>query len=108
MKFQTPTQSNGTIPDKVPIIPLADRILIIPDKSHEEITKAGLVLPEFVGDKPKSGLVVAVGDGKDGITMKVKRGDRVLFGKFAGYEMKMNDINYLIIREPDIFAILNE
>ncbi len=93
---------------KAPFRPLLDRVLLIPDPEKAEITKAGLYLPEWVGEKPKSGVVVACGEGKDNIKMNVKPGDSVLFGKHAGYEMKIKDTTYILIREPDIFAILNE
>jgi len=90
--------------------PLYDRILV---KRVEEETKTagGLFIPDTAKEKPQKGLVVAVGNGKlqeDGSIRKldVKEGDKVLFSKYSGNEIKMDGIEHLIMREDDILAIL--
>ncbi len=98
--------SNGNIR------PLSDRVLVRPIQ-REETTKSGIVLPDTAKEKPQRGEVIAVGAGKlndDGTRqpMDVKTGDRVLFAKYAGTELKMDDDEYLILSEKDILAIVNE
>ena len=91
--------------------PLYDRILV---KRVEEETKTagGLFIPDTAKEKPQKGLVVAVGNGKlqeDGTIRKldVKAGDKVLFSKYSGNEIKMDGVEHLIMREDDILAILD-
>ena len=92
------------------IKPLADRVLVKPAVSDEK-TAGGLYLPDTAKEKPQEGTVVAVGPGKvadDGkkVTMEVKVGDRVLYGKYSGTEVTIEGVEHLIMRESDIFAIL--
>ncbi len=92
--------------------PLGDRIIVRPLK-REEITRGGIILPDTAKEKPAEGIVVAVGKGKtteDGKLIKpdVKAGDRILFGKYAGTEVKIDGVEHLIMREDDILGILEK
>ncbi len=92
------------------IKPLADRVVIKPAPAEEK-TKGGIILPDTAKEKPVIGEIVAVGPGKiadDGkkITMEVKVGDKVLYGKYSGTEVTVEGEEYLIMREADIFAIV--
>lgn len=91
------------------IKPLADRVLIEPIEEKEE--KIGsIIIPDTAKEKPQEGKVVAVGPGRqeDGkvVPLQVKVGDRVLFGKYAGTEIKKDGKEYLIVRESDILAVI--
>jgi chaperonin GroES len=90
--------------------PLNDRILV---KRLEEATttKGGIIIPDSAKEKPAEGRVVAVGNGKLGedgkrIPLEVKSGDRVLFGKYSGTEVKLEGEEYLILREDDVLGIV--
>ncbi len=90
--------------------PLGDRLLIEVSKTEEK-TKSGIVLPDSAKEKPQEGKVAAVGSGrtdKDGkkIPMEVKAGDNVLYSKYSGTEVKIDDKEHLIIKESDILAII--
>ncbi len=92
------------------IKPLHDRVLV---RRVEEVTKTsgGIIIPDTAKEKPLEGIVEAVGTGKiapDGkvIALTVKEGDRVLFGKYAGTEIKLDGESFLMIREEDLFGIL--
>jgi chaperonin GroES len=90
--------------------PLADRLVVEP-KEREETTPSGLVLPETAKEKPQEGEVIAVGPGRrdeDGkrIKMDVKLGDRVLYAKYGGTEIKIDGKKLLILKESDVLAIL--
>jgi chaperonin GroES len=92
--------------------PLNDRVLV---KRIEElqVTKGGIVIPDTAKEKPIEGKVIAVGPGKmsdagNRMTLQLKEGDRVLFGKYAGTEIKMEGEEYLMMREEDILAILTD
>ncbi|OGR66503.1 MAG: co-chaperone GroES [Elusimicrobia bacterium GWB2_63_22] len=92
------------------IQPLGDR-LIVKAAEPKEIKKSGIIIPDSAKEKPQEGLVVAVGKGKtaeDGklIPMEVKNGDTVLYGKYSGTEIKINDEEYLIMREEDVLGIV--
>jgi chaperonin GroES len=92
----------------VKLQPLADRVVIKPIE-REEKTKAGIILPDTAKEKPQEGDVVAVGPGRlsdDGkpIKMDVKVGDRVVYARYAGTEVKIDDEEYVILRETDILA----
>jgi len=89
----------------VNIKPLADRVLVEP-QAAETKTASGIIIPETAKEKPQRGQVVAVGNGKKDHDMTVKVGDMVLYGKFAGTELKHDEKNYLIMREDDILAIV--
>jgi len=92
------------------IKPLGDRV-IVKAKEAEETTKGGIILPDTAKEKPIEGTVVAVGAGKvteEGklVTMSVKVGDVVLYGKYSGTEVKIDGEEYLIMRESDIYGIV--
>lgn len=89
----------------VNIKPLADRVLVKPADA-ETTTKSGIIIPDTAKEKPQKGIVVAVGTGKVEEPMTVKTGDSVLYGKYAGTEITVDDTDYLIMRESDIFAII--
>ena len=89
--------------------PLHDRV-VIRRLEGEEKTKAGIIIPDTAKEKPQEGRVIAVGPGKheDGkvIPLDVKAGDKILFGKYAGAEIKLNGEEHLIMREEDILGII--
>ena len=92
------------------ITPLGDRVLVRPLEAGEK-TKGGIILPDTAKEKPQEGKVVAVGKGKvldDGKIqpLEVKAGDKILYGKYSGTEIKLGDEEHLIIREEDILAII--
>jgi chaperonin GroES len=90
---------------KVNIKPLADRVLVEPIAA-ETTTASGLIIPDSAKEKPSKGTVIAVGNGTKDEPMTVKVGDTVLYGKYAGTELKLEGTDYLIMRESDIFAIV--
>ena len=90
---------------KINIKPLADRVVVEP-LAAETKTASGLYIPDSAKEKPQQGKVVAVGKGTKDEPMTVKVGDTILYGKFAGTELKLNGTDYLIMRESDIFAII--
>jgi chaperonin GroES len=90
--------------------PLQDRI-IVKRVEEENKTKGGIIIPDTAKEKPAEGKIVAVGNGKVGedgsrIPLEVKEGDRVLFGKYSGTEVKVEGEEYLIMREDDILGII--
>jgi chaperonin GroES len=90
--------------------PLHDRV-IVKRVEEEETTKGGIIIPDTAKEKPAEGKIVAVGNGKvleDGkrLPLEVKEGDRILFGKYAGTEIKIEGEEHLIMREDDIIAIV--
>jgi chaperonin GroES len=91
--------------------PLADRVLIKPVE-REEMTKSGIVLPDTAKEKPQEGIIEAVGNGRynertgERIKLDVQVGDRVMYAKYAGSEVKIDDIDYLILSEKDILAVV--
>jgi len=90
--------------------PLADRLVVEPIE-REEVTASGIYVPETAKEKPQEGQVMAVGPGRKDeegkrIPMDVSQGDRVLYAKYAGTEVKLEDKKYLILKENDILAIL--
>lgn len=87
--------------------PLGDRVLIQPTPA-EEVTVSGIIIPDSAKEKPLKGTVKAAGDGTKDEKMVVKEGDTVLFGKYAGTEIKLDDEIYLIMRQNDILAIVEE
>ena len=87
------------------IKPLEDRVLIEP-KEAETKTASGLYIPDTAKEKPQQGTVLACGPGKTDEPMEVKVGDTVLYGKYAGTEVTVEDQKYLIVRQSDILAIL--
>ncbi|HEY64235.1 MAG TPA: co-chaperone GroES [Caldilineae bacterium] len=92
--------------------PLGDRLVVEPIE-QEERTPSGIILPETAKERPQEGKVLAIGPGRrdnDGnrIPMDVKEGDRVLFAKYAGTEVKLEDKKLLILKESDVLAIVEE
>ena len=89
----------------IKIQPLADRVLVEP-LAAETTTASGLIIPDSAKEKPSKGTVIAVGKGTKDEAMTVQVGDTVLYGKYAGTELKLEGTDYLIMRESDIFAIV--
>ena len=92
------------------IKPIGDRVLVQP-LEEQEVKKGGIIIPDTAKEKPQEGEVVAVGPGKvteDGKRqpMEVKVGDKILFGKYSGSEVKLGDEEFLIMREEDVLGIL--
>lgn len=93
------------------IKPLHDHILV--ERIEEEVKKGGIIIPDTAKEKPQQGKVVAIGSGRkdekgNRIPLEVKKGDTILFGKYAGTEMKIEDKEYLIIREDDVLGIVEK
>jgi chaperonin GroES len=92
--------------------PLADRVVVKP-LDREETTKSGIVLPDTVKEKPQEGVIEAVGSGRfnensgSRIALDVKVGDRVMYAKYAGTEIKIDEVDYLILSEKDILAVVD-
>ena len=93
------------------ITPLADRVLVKPVE-QDEVKKGGIIIPDTAKEKPQEGEVIEVGKGRidestgKRIEMEVKKGDRILYGKYSGTEITFDDTDYLILRESDILAII--
>jgi chaperonin GroES len=90
--------------------PLGDRVVVRPVE-REEMTKSGIVLPDTAKEKPQEGIVEAVGAGRmldsgTRVPMEVQVGDRVLYAKYAGNDFKVEDVEYLIVSERDLLAVL--
>lgn len=86
--------------------PINDRV-IVKQLPAEEKTIGGIIIPDNAKEKPQKGVIIAVGRGKDDIPMEVKIGDTVLYGKYAGQEITHEGQEYLVMRQDDIFVILN-
>jgi chaperonin GroES len=91
--------------------PLNDRVLVL-RTGEEEKTAGGIIIPDTAKEKPQEGKVIAVGPGKvndkgEKINLDVKAGDKVLFGKYAGNEIRIDGVEHLIMREDDILAIID-
>jgi chaperonin GroES len=92
----------------VKLEPLGDRIVVKP-LAREEVTKGGIIIPDTAKEKPQEGEVVAVGPGRlseDGkrIAMELMVGDKVVYNKYAGSEFKIDDVDYVILKESDVIA----
>jgi chaperonin GroES len=93
--------------------PLADRVVVKPVE-RDEMTKSGIVLPDTIKEKPQEGIIEAVGNGRYNeqtgvrIALDVKVGDRVMYAKYAGSEVKIDDVEYLILGEKDILAVVEK
>ncbi len=85
--------------------PLSDRVLILPNPAEEK-TAGGLIIPDTAKEKPLAGKVVAVGPGTSEVSMEVKVGDQVLYGKYAGQELQIDGESYLIMKQNDILAVI--
>lgn len=92
---------------KINLKPLADRVVIEP-MAAETKTASGLYIPDTAQEKPQKGKVIAVGTGTKDEDMKIKKGDLVLYGKYAGTEINIGSDKYLIMRQSDILAIIEE
>ena len=95
---------------KVKLQPLGDRVMVKP-LEQKETKRGGIIIPDTAKEKPQEGQVVACGKGKtteDGklIAMEVKAGDRILYGKYSGSEIKIDDVEYLIMHQDDILGLL--
>lgn len=92
------------------IKPIYDRLLVKP-MEEKEVKKGGIIIPDTAKERPQEGEVIEVGEGKltdDGklLPLKVKKGDKILFSKYAGTEFEVDDEQYLIMRESDVLAII--
>ena len=87
------------------IKPLFDRV-VVESVQSEEKTKSGFILPSSAQEKPQTARVVAVGPGTSEVKMEVKEGDQVLYGKYAGQEIQVDGVDYLIMKQNDILAII--
>lgn len=85
--------------------PLANRVLVEPIEAETK-TASGIIIPDSAKEKPQEGIAVAVGNGTEDEPMTVKVGDKVLYGKYAGSELKLDGKDYLIVKESDILGIL--
>ena len=93
------------------IRPLHDRI-VVKREEEREVKKGGIIIPDTAKEKPQEGKVIAVGSGRvkeDGkkVPLDVKAGDKILFGKYSGSEVKLDDEEYVIMKEDDVLAIIN-
>jgi chaperonin GroES len=94
------------------LTPLGDRVVLRP-REKEEVTKSGILLPDTAREKPQEGEVIAVGPGRvldngNRVDMDLKVGQVVLYAKYAGTEFKLDEEEYLIVREPDVLAVVSE
>jgi chaperonin GroES len=87
------------------IKPLADRVLVKPADAEEK-TASGIIIPDSAKEKPLKGEVIATGKGTKDEEMVLKEGDKVLYGKYAGTEIELDETKYLIMRQSDILAII--
>ncbi|MBQ5573409.1 MAG: co-chaperone GroES [Bacteroidaceae bacterium] len=87
------------------IKPLADRVLVLPAPAEEK-TIGGIIIPDTAKEKPLKGEVVAVGNGTKDEEMVLKLGDQVLYGKYAGTELEIEGVKYLIMRQSDVLAVV--
>jgi chaperonin GroES len=93
------------------IRPLHDRVIVKRVEAAEEEVQGGIVIPDSAKEKPQEGEVVAVGDGKvldngTKIGMSVQPGDKILFGKYSGSDVKIDNVEYLIMREDEVLGVL--
>jgi chaperonin GroES len=91
--------------NQLSVTPLHDRVIVKP-AAAEEKTSGGIIIPDTAKEKPQRGTVVAAGPGKKDEPVTVKSGDTVLYGKYAGTEISIDGVDYLIMRESDILAIV--
>ena len=90
---------------KLNITPLHDRVILKP-AAAEEKSAGGIIIPDTAKEKPQKGVVIAAGPGKKDEPVTVKAGDTVLYGKYAGTELSFEGVEYIIMRESDILAIV--
>ncbi len=89
------------------IKPLADRVLILPTPA-EEVTAAGIIIPDSAKEKPLRGTVIAAGTGTKDDEMVLKKDDEVLYGKYAGTEIELEGTKYLIMKQSDVLAVIEK
>ena len=89
------------------IKPLADRVLILPTPA-EEVTAAGIIIPDSAKEKRLRGTVIATGNGTKDEEMAIKKDDEVLYGKYAGTEIELEGTKYLIMRQSDVLAVIEK
>ncbi|PYX67977.1 MAG: co-chaperone GroES [Acidobacteria bacterium] len=94
------------------IRPVGDRVVVKP-AAKEEVTRSGIVLPDTAKEKPQEGTVIAVGSGRllengDRAAIELREGDRVLFAKYGGTEFKLDGEEYLVLKENDILAVVQD
>ena len=94
------------------IQPLADRVLVEPMEAAE-VKKGGIIIPDTAKERPQEGKIIAIGSGRvtdegNKINMEVSVGDKILYGKYSGSEVRVKDKEYLIMRESDILAVVKE
>jgi len=95
------------------IKPLGDHIIVKRIEEEEEQVKGGIIIPDTAKEKPQQGEIIAVGPGKlldngQRVALELKKGDIVVFGKYAGNEIKIGDQEYLIMREDDVYGIIEK
>lgn len=90
---------------KINFKPLADRVLVEP-ATAEEKTASGIIIPDTAKEKPQKGKIIAIGNGTKENKITVKVGDQVLYGKYSGTELNINGVDYLIMKESDIFGTI--
>ncbi|HIF49377.1 MAG TPA: co-chaperone GroES [Cytophagales bacterium] len=90
---------------KINFKPLADRVLVEP-ATAEEKTASGIIIPDTAKEKPQKGKIIAVGNGTKENKITVKVGDQVLYGKYSGTELNISGVDYLIMKESDIFGTI--
>lgn len=93
------------------LTPLHDRVIVKPSQP-EEVTKGGIIIPDTAKEKPQQGTIIAVGSGRvndEGkvLPLTVKKDDKVLYGKYSGTEISVDGEDFLMMRESDIFAVIN-
>ena len=88
------------------IKPLADRVLVLPAQAEEKV--GGIIIPDTAKEKPQRGKIVAVGNGTKDEEMILKVGDEVLYGKYAGTELESEGEKYLMMRQSDVLAVVEE
>jgi len=96
---------NTIMAKKVNVTPLHDRVIVKADAAEEK-TSGGIIIPDTAKEKPQRGIVIAAGPGKKDEPVTVKAGNTVLYGKYAGTEIQIEGVDYLIMRESDILAIV--
>ncbi len=94
------------------IRPVGDRVVVKP-AAKEEVTRSGIVIPDTAKEKPQEGIVIAVGSGRllengDRAAIELREGDRVLFAKYGGTEFKLDSEEYLVLKENDILAVVQD
>ena len=86
--------------------PLADRVLVLPAQAEEKV--GGIIIPDTAKEKPQRGKIVAVGQGTKDEQMLIKVGDEVLYGKYAGTELENDGEKYLMMRQSDVLAVVED